>query len=212
MDASPFNKLPAELKNMIWDLILPKGSAELGTAAATQPALLRVCRQIRNETLPMFYGNTDFHSFVYMNGARSNDNRCTLVPESSLEWILHWLNTLPSAAHGAARSLNVLILTKENWANFQSIDGQDIWEGFGKSLALRGYTGSRVKVTITALPPKAYTSPDPPHDWQIKYNVQKAKKLKDALRSWGMGMIETDHGTEIMRYLESPETQALLDT
>ena len=190
---------------MIWDFVLPKGSVELGTAAATQPALLRVCKQIRNETLPMFYGNNDFHGFVYMKGARSNDNRCALVPESSLEWIIHWLNTLPSDAHRAARSLNVLLLTKENWANFQSIDGQNSWEGFAKSLALRDYTEPRLKVTITALPPKAYTSPDPPHDWQIKYNVQKARKIEEALRSWGMGMVEVDHGDEIMRYLESSE-------
>lgn len=58
MDNSPFNKLSAEIRNQIYELALtPDASISSDTSlsidkgTAVQPALTRVCKQIRSETL-----------------------------------------------------------------------------------------------------------------------------------------------------------------
>ncbi|KAK3713460.1 hypothetical protein LTR37_008418 [Vermiconidia calcicola] len=57
-------KLPAELRNRIYELALPRSevvhaayrSAEYVEPRVKQPALTRTCKQIRAEALPLFYG------------------------------------------------------------------------------------------------------------------------------------------------------------
>ncbi|KAK4623073.1 uncharacterized protein CLAFUR5_06851 [Fulvia fulva] len=71
MDQSPLNKLPAELRNRIYELVLPRpGPCQIrktiyrksiyGEQEAEQPAMTRTCRQIRHESLTMFYASRDF--------------------------------------------------------------------------------------------------------------------------------------------------------
>lgn len=57
----PFMKLAPELRNKIYDLILPKDTVINHPESpmdlmATKPALLSTCRFIRDETLPMYFG------------------------------------------------------------------------------------------------------------------------------------------------------------
>ena len=66
---SSFLRLPAELRNHIYQMVLVKSDLIDTTCSSTfykmqalvaQPALTKVCRQIRAETLPIFYGANVF--------------------------------------------------------------------------------------------------------------------------------------------------------
>ena len=68
-----FTELPAEIRNRIYELSLPKKTDELivstpfrdvAMTLATQPALTRVSRQVRYETLKMFYKNSTFVAYI----------------------------------------------------------------------------------------------------------------------------------------------------
>ncbi|KAM3417275.1 hypothetical protein BST61_g5531 [Cercospora zeina] len=68
MENSPFNKLSAELRNKIYELALAHDTPLAvckkhpdPDSTAVQPPLTRVCRQIRDEALGMFY---QFNTFV----------------------------------------------------------------------------------------------------------------------------------------------------
>ncbi|KAL2358816.1 hypothetical protein BJ546DRAFT_27787 [Cryomyces antarcticus] len=58
----PFLKLPAELRNVIYNLALVECHTivMLVRPMTKQPALTRVCRQVRNECLPIYYGKNHF--------------------------------------------------------------------------------------------------------------------------------------------------------
>ena len=64
-----FSKLPAELRNLIWELVVLRDKRvvrfcsdlkEDEADSAEQPALTRTCSAIRNETIPMFYTMNNF--------------------------------------------------------------------------------------------------------------------------------------------------------
>ncbi|KAK5699223.1 hypothetical protein LTR17_023430 [Elasticomyces elasticus] len=63
MAASAMSKLPAELRNRIYSLVLPTKSQEFRfsfTIFAEVPAILQVCRKIRREALGIHYGECAF--------------------------------------------------------------------------------------------------------------------------------------------------------
>ena len=61
-----FLKLPAEIRNQIYRLVLlSHQKLKIGTDDALQPDLTKVCRQIRCETLSIFYGNNEFVFDMY---------------------------------------------------------------------------------------------------------------------------------------------------
>ena len=54
----PFQTLPSELRNSIYKmLVILERPIKIDTV---QPAITRVCRQLRAESLPIFYGNNIF--------------------------------------------------------------------------------------------------------------------------------------------------------
>ncbi|KAK5733748.1 hypothetical protein LTR17_009452 [Elasticomyces elasticus] len=59
MDKSPFQKLSAELRNAIWELVLEPGKPLIlnHRRAAAPPALTATCQQIRAETIEAFYND-----------------------------------------------------------------------------------------------------------------------------------------------------------
>ena len=68
-----FTELPPEIRNRIYRYTLPSEDDELIVASpftdeamnmATQPAITRVSRQIREETLKMFYANATFVAYI----------------------------------------------------------------------------------------------------------------------------------------------------
>lgn len=70
--ASPLFRLPAELRNIIYEMALPEdhpisvgttpwySSTTVPPGTGTQPALTRTCRAIRHEALPIFYAENVF--------------------------------------------------------------------------------------------------------------------------------------------------------
>ncbi|TKA75036.1 hypothetical protein B0A49_02183 [Cryomyces minteri] len=75
----PFLKLPGELRNQVYRLALVyrlRISVMPGSEELAQPPLTHVCRQIRSESLPFFYGGNHFQVFIY------------IVPESTfVSWL-----------------------------------------------------------------------------------------------------------------------------
>lgn len=68
-----FTDLPAELRNRIYEFVLPSDEEDLIVAIpfkdgamsmGSQPAITRTSRMIRNETLPMFYATARFVAYV----------------------------------------------------------------------------------------------------------------------------------------------------
>ncbi|KAK5718353.1 hypothetical protein LTR15_008080 [Elasticomyces elasticus] len=53
-----FTKLPAELRNRVYELVIPRGERILGPW--TEPSILRVSKQIRKETSPIYYKHNEF--------------------------------------------------------------------------------------------------------------------------------------------------------
>jgi hypothetical protein len=71
---SPLLKLPAEVRNCIYEYAFARGSIDFMKDSASSDdssphtrkhqgasALIHVCRQVRHEALPIFYTNTTFH-------------------------------------------------------------------------------------------------------------------------------------------------------
>nr|OQO28107.1 hypothetical protein B0A51_05306 [Rachicladosporium sp. CCFEE 5018] len=64
------NKLPGEIRNMIWRNVVVQGSISVTSEGPGEPALLRVCRQIRRETLRIPHTENDFLvRIVHYDGA-----------------------------------------------------------------------------------------------------------------------------------------------
>jgi hypothetical protein len=68
MDHSPLLRLPPELRNQIWELVIPKKDSGyldiLGSIIWTTrppPALIQVCKAVRHDTAPMWYGARGFY-------------------------------------------------------------------------------------------------------------------------------------------------------
>lgn len=73
MQRIPFTTLPAEIRNHIYELALPSKEVELVVASpflddlmalGIQPAITRTSKQLRSETLPMFYTNATFVAYI----------------------------------------------------------------------------------------------------------------------------------------------------
>ncbi|KAK5699275.1 hypothetical protein LTR17_023368 [Elasticomyces elasticus] len=61
--------LPPELRNAIYEYVLPQGINIEVERGMNAPPLLQVCREVRNETVPMWYlGNTFHHTVKQCNG------------------------------------------------------------------------------------------------------------------------------------------------
>ena len=79
MENSPFGKLPAEIRNDLYRMVLEADkplaicskSPDLYTGA--QPPITRVCSQIREETLPMFYHSNLFSAEI-ISGIHWNES------------------------------------------------------------------------------------------------------------------------------------------
>lgn len=93
MDHSPFARLPAELRNHIYDLALvDAGRIEVNRNLSTHwnpPPLLQACRQLRNEASPVYYGNNTF----------------TIEHWNALKALETWLRAIGPDARGFLRKI-----------------------------------------------------------------------------------------------------------
>ncbi|TKA22826.1 hypothetical protein B0A50_07726 [Salinomyces thailandicus] len=93
MDASPLARLSGELRNHIYAFVLNNdGYAIKLQAGGTQHALTKTCRQVRHETLPMYY------SLARLN-AHLDDGPATPLA--------HWMETIGPTHSLALNEVNV---------------------------------------------------------------------------------------------------------
>lgn len=66
-------KLPAEIRVLIWEYALHEAGRIEVTTHLRQPPLLRTCKQIRRETVDIWYTENDFHIHIHdLDAAISN--------------------------------------------------------------------------------------------------------------------------------------------
>ena len=58
----PFFRLPAELRNRIYGLVVPcnNWATASNRPGRSEMSMMHICRAIRSETVPIFYGNNSF--------------------------------------------------------------------------------------------------------------------------------------------------------
>lgn len=64
MDSSSFMRLSPELRNLIYEYALANRYAVTLQDSQVEHSLTKVCRQIRQETLPMYFGRTRFNAHL----------------------------------------------------------------------------------------------------------------------------------------------------
>lgn len=106
MQDSPLTrKLPAELRNRIYRLVLvqPYGIDVSRIRAPNEPALLATCSQVREEALAVYYSENIFYEFVWSWCQRFNEDSNWLesigVMRAKLitEYKIHLMNSSMSA-------------------------------------------------------------------------------------------------------------------
>ncbi len=97
-------KLPCELRNWIYGYVMERKSyiqheivVERGYLSEAQPKILQVCRGLRIDTLPMFYGSLTFHLDFCNTGVTRREE------------IIGWVGALPNDALSMLRNLQVVI-------------------------------------------------------------------------------------------------------
>lgn len=94
MDNSPFSRLPAELRNRIYEEVYRTTTFDI-VNSQTEPALTRVCRSFRQESLTTFYNET---LFVF----HAEPLNCDILPA--------WLRLLSQEKRQAVTRLEIRIL------------------------------------------------------------------------------------------------------
>lgn len=95
-DAFRLMDLPTELRNMVYKLVVcePTPVCTIDEGLCSQPALTQVCKQLREEALPIFYGKNRFAMGCLVRG----DRRAVLCEESRcfLRAVEKWLGLIHS--------------------------------------------------------------------------------------------------------------------
>ncbi|KAK4629293.1 hypothetical protein CLAFUW4_08462 [Fulvia fulva] len=129
---TPLGKLPGELRNRIWYLVLPTGGVvntrsddrftssesvdceiEMEYHDCSNPNITEVCRSIREETLGIYYGSNTF--VLHLDRAQDcrtctvdDDESCTLIVAEAKYWIR-------SRSNPAIEALRTLYLMLPPW-------------------------------------------------------------------------------------------------
>ena len=90
-------KLPAEIRNRIYERLVPsnKWLTAYNRSSPTEIALLQVCRSIRADTVPMYYGNNTFALDL-----RTSEHRFLAYA---------WINSLSVEAVNSLRKLRISV-------------------------------------------------------------------------------------------------------
>lgn len=149
---SPFFSLPPELRNNIYKLVLPTGQVHTVYAKSrdlkptmAEPAISRTCRQIRQETLALFYGLNRFKMCSEVN--------CVTVFAS-------WWHTTGRKHDANVESLHAV---REAMNRLYKQTAMDLWWGSvdlpeGSLAHLHFAFRSLARVICTVGPPCAYSS------------------------------------------------------
>ncbi|KAM3417274.1 hypothetical protein BST61_g5530 [Cercospora zeina] len=151
MENSPFGKLSAELRNNIYKLVLEADkplavcsqSPDLYTAA--QPPITRVCRQIREETLQMFYHSNTFAAEI-MSDIHWNSSPDDDVIQRADE-IEEWFDCMSSKYLDTIQHLCLMIVSPESC---ELSHNRKDWQYLVKTLKRLGLVGDDGKGKLKA--------------------------------------------------------------
>jgi hypothetical protein len=192
MEHSPLNRLSAELRNHIWQLVvsfedslLIKANASLN---ARQHPLTRTCRQIRNETIAMFYAHNKFMGTFALQRLPGNYGH-TRIAGKDLDVLLAWLECLSTARHDLISRLNIRI--EGEIAGNPSFHTKCRMAELSKVLVRCGYVQRRL----------AFVGPWPAMcGWM--YAKPQQRSLRDLLADCGVEVTATDGQTLTNAILE----------
>lgn len=139
MDQSPFNKLSAELRNCIYDEVLAsekRSVVDINTKQAAQPAITRVCRQMRDETLLLFYSSGTFYAHLILDWKRSYSKYAVALNE--------WLLDTSAACHQSVPCLALTLQTGQSPMWWLEHDLRLL----GKMLRHAGYQSHRLRTIV----------------------------------------------------------------
>lgn len=137
MQNSPLEKLPAELRNKIYRLVVSDNkpltvcARSPGYHKAIQPPITRVCRQIRDESLTMFYHCNEF-VFEVTPAESWTETRWDIADRV---WeIERWLHSTSENYRAAIRGLLIVC-----GSNCRAPDCESMWQVLAEMLESYGY-------------------------------------------------------------------------
>ncbi|SMR57176.1 unnamed protein product [Zymoseptoria tritici ST99CH_1E4] len=145
-----FGKLSPELRNEVYSYLLPQNSTipllpspENGSYPSfegIQPPLTKVCRQIRNETKPMLYGNNKFILPLETHLGNGRYFHCCLV--GSMKRVTAWLQQNPIGSSPIRDQVVITIELAETYWIHDWPGERQPWVDLLKSLQENGYSDS----------------------------------------------------------------------
>lgn len=140
MDNSPFSKLPTELRNQVYEMVLVDDTSSIRVfhkPKECQPpfALLGTCREIRRQAAPIYYGQ---HAFFVFGHDRAEVNGVMVDWPRALgaaRQLLRQIRIARATYSTASREKDGLREIKD------FLDGMGVPVGHVELIALRGASG-----------------------------------------------------------------------
>lgn len=161
MDYSLLSRLSAEIRNRIWLLAVTgvnddddedKGDNVfcLDDGEGTQPSITRTCRQIRAESLLMFYANSEFLAwdvdFETPFGAPGPTSEKQL--RELIDLICRWLHAVPREYHVVTKKVHIRTHVDVSWWMMDWDIRCDSWEILVRELNACGYFEPRLTASV----------------------------------------------------------------
>ena len=147
MDNSPFRKLSAELRKTIWEQVVTDPNyINIDSDEAEQPEITKVCKEIRSETLLMFYKRNTFVAVLENFDDYRDDDA-----EQEVHGLIRFAKIRP--AYTAAVGVLVIHMTyytdKPYAASYHFFKrNADKWTDLARELNRAGYKGRNLDMTI----------------------------------------------------------------
>ena len=108
MDSSPLQRLPAEIRNTIWEYVVTSHKPIRISTTMKLPPITQVCEQISNETIGLYYSNNDFVFYLGLASfwSKDIDPQGKVLARGTLTLKL-WLASIPAQHHQAIRELRL---------------------------------------------------------------------------------------------------------
>ncbi|KJX92692.1 hypothetical protein TI39_contig5831g00006 [Zymoseptoria brevis] len=155
MDNCGFGKLSAELRNRIYDQVLPDDdeievySANLSKPSEDyQPPITQVCREMRAETLPMFYGRNQF--VLPLTTEDEHGTHWHVLLENSTDKAEKWLEYNTGALSLLKRSLIISAEFEGDVLTKKWYDHKRPWKRLKEVLRASGYSEEMYFLMIRA--------------------------------------------------------------
>ncbi|KAF7189273.1 hypothetical protein HII31_09426 [Pseudocercospora fuligena] len=154
MDKSPLQKLAPELRNRIYEAVLVSDSCLVTTCenawfgpilpTATQPLITKVCKQMREETLRLFYNSNTFQILLQIPGNDAN------TPSKQTLDARNWLLKVDPECHKSVKILNLYLEFEVLCSAFRDTLRNVTAELklLSKLLHRCGYNSSRLQLTV----------------------------------------------------------------